>query len=68
MEEAIIKLVRNQASELMKNQFVIEGIRDLKTEEEKQVWLLIATIYSLMKSNKTDMKANEIVWKSEKNN
>lgn len=51
MEEAIIKLIRNQASELMKNQFVIEGIRDLKTEEEKQVWLLIATIYSLMKSN-----------------
>ncbi|WP_300794325.1 hypothetical protein [uncultured Bacteroides sp.] len=48
----IIDIIGKQANELLKNKLVIESLDKLKTDEEKQRWLAVASIYALCKANR----------------
>lgn len=50
--ERMIKLIGEQAKELLKNELVVERLEQFQTEEEKQQWLAIAAMYALAKANK----------------
>lgn len=49
--DEIIKLLGEQAKELLNNKLVIERLDEFKTDKERQEWLAIASMYSLVKAN-----------------
>lgn len=47
----MIELIGMQAVELLKDDWVNERLDQLQTEEEKKLWLAVASVYALAKAN-----------------